>query len=210
MKNIQINNKEGWKDFILREAKYPLPNECRGGLCVDAGCNIGDFEINYFDRFDKWICFDVFEENVKEAIKNTKGLGLDIQILKYAVWDVSDNWIPVMAYDIDNDIDYFGNSGNIGCIQNHNGKQGWKDENTIGLVPTISLGKIINEWGDINLLKVDVEGSEYPFLLGKDLSRVNWITMEVHGDNINELVEWIGRTHSVVVDNGNLKTWKRI
>ena len=65
MKSIKIERKEDWKEFIKKEAKYSIPAECRGGICIDAGCNIGDFELNYGNRFDKYICFDVFQENVK-------------------------------------------------------------------------------------------------------------------------------------------------
>ena len=52
---MKINNKEGWKDYILREARYELPEECKGGLCIDAGTNIGDFPMNFSTRFDKYI-----------------------------------------------------------------------------------------------------------------------------------------------------------
>lgn len=86
MKNISIENKEAWKSFIMNEAKYTLPDECRGGLCVDAGCNIGDFEMNHKSRFDKYVCFDVFEENVNECIKNTKDINAEIEVHKLAVW----------------------------------------------------------------------------------------------------------------------------
>ena len=81
MKNIKIDNKEQWKTFIMREASYTIPDECRGGLCVDAGCNIGDFEMNHANRFDKYVCFDVFEENITEAKNNTKDLYLNKWII---------------------------------------------------------------------------------------------------------------------------------
>lgn len=194
MKHIEIVDKDKWKEFILREAKYNFPIECNGGLCVDAGCNIGDLPINFGNRFNKWVCFDVFDENIKEARNNTKDLGLDIEILKYAVWDVADNWIPVMAYEPwdSKSLNHFGNSGNVGCLEFIGEKgEGWKEENTIGLAPTINLERIIKTWGDINLLKVDVEGSEYKFLLGKDLSRVNWLLVELHAGQQDELIEWI-------------------
>ena len=72
MKTITIERADDWKNFIMGEASYKIPNECRGGLCVDAGCNIGDFEMNHANRFDKYVCFDVFEENITEAKNNTK------------------------------------------------------------------------------------------------------------------------------------------
>lgn len=214
MIDLKIRDKDRWKEFILREAHYPIPADCRGGLCVDAGCNIGDFVLNNKDRFDSYVCFDVFEENVKEAKANTKDLGLDVKVVWMAVWDNDDDFVDVMAYEPahSTDLNHFGNSGNVGCIEGRGvAGEGWSKDNLLYKIPGCSLEKIIHLYGDINLLKVDVEGSEYRFLLGKDLSRVNWITMELHGElkKQDELCVWIGRTHELFAERDNVKTWKR-
>jgi FkbM family methyltransferase len=211
MKNIKIDNKEQWKEFIMREASYAIPNECKGGLCIDAGCNIGDFEMNHKNRFDKYVCFDVFEENITEAKNNTKDLGVDIEINKLAVWSESDKFINVMAYERwdTKNIQYFGASGNVGCVEYIGDKgAGWNKDNTIDLVQTISIDSIIEKYGTINLLKVDVEGSEYQFLLGKDLSKINYIVGEFHfeQEKQKELVDWISKTHDVCAGYYKLKT----
>ncbi len=202
MKNIQIENKERWKNYIMTEAIYTIPDECRGGLCVDAGCNIGDFEMNHKNRFDKYVCFDVFEENITEATKNTQNLGVEVEINKLAVWSESDKFINVLAYEPwdTKNLQHWGNSGNVGCIEYTGPKgEGWKQENTIDLVRTISIETIIENYGHINLLKVDVEGSEYEFLLGKDLSKINYIVGEFHfeAERIQQLVDWIKNTHEL-------------
>jgi FkbM family methyltransferase len=211
MKNIKIDNKEQWKEFIMREASYTIPEECKGGLCVDAGCNIGDFEMNHKNRFDKYVCFDVFEENIIEATKNTKNLGVEIEINKLAVWSKSDTFINVLAYEPwdSKNIQHFGNSGNVGCVEYIGDKgAGWKIENTIDFVQTISIDSIIEKYGNINLLKVDVEGSEYEFLLGKDLSKINYIVGEFHfeEEKKTELINWISNTHDVCAGYYKLKT----
>ncbi len=211
MKNIKIDNKEQWKEFIMREASYAIPEECKGGLCIDAGCNIGDFEMNHKNRFDKYVCFDVFEENITEAKNNTKDLGVDIEINKLAVWSESDKFINVMAYERwdTKNIQYFGASGNVGCVEYIGDKgAGWNRDNTIDLVQTISIDSIIEKHGTINLLKVDVEGSEYEFLLGKDLSKINYIVGEFHfeQEKQKELVDWISKTHDVCAGYYKLKT----
>jgi FkbM family methyltransferase len=200
MKTITIERVDDWKNFIMREASYKIPEECRGGLCIDAGCNIGDFEINHKNRFDKYVCFDVFQENINEAEKNTNDLGIDIEFNKLAVWSETGKTINVFAYEPwDNkDLQHFGNSGNIGCVKftTHEGG-GWKEENIIDSIETISIEKIIETYGNINLLKVDVEGSEYEFLLGKDLSTINYIVVELHfgGERQQKLIDWIANTH---------------
>lgn len=211
---MKINDKERWKEFILREARYELPAECKGGLCIDAGTNIGDFPMNFGNRFDKYICYDVFDENIEEACNNTKDLGLDIQIHKRAVWDTSNQFIDVMAYVPWDTLDtnHFGNSGNVGCVEFEGERgEGWKKENSIGLVSTISLDTIVETYGDINLLKVDVEGSEYLFLQNKDLSRVHWIAMELHSEEDKKLalINWINNTHTIVKEYDSIKIWKR-
>ena len=211
MKNIKIDDKEQWKTFIMQEASYNLPDECRGGLCVDAGCNIGDFEMNHKNRFDKYVCFDVFEENIIEATKNTKNLGVEIEINKLAVWSKSDTFINVLAYEPwdSKNIQHFGNSGNVGCVEYIGDKgAGWKIENTIDFVQTISIDSIIEKYGNINLLKVDVEGSEYEFLLGKYLSKINYIVGEFHfeEEKKTELINWISNTHDVCAGYYKLKT----
>lgn len=214
MIDLKIAQKDKWKEYILREANYPLPAECKGGLCVDAGTNIGDFVLNHRDRFDSYVCFDVFEENIKEAKENTKDLGLDIKFVWMGVWDKDDESIDVMAYEpaYSKDLNHFGNSGNVGCVEGRGpAGEGWSSENLLYKIPSISLERINELYGEINLLKVDVEGSEYRFLLGKDLSKVNWITMELHGlpPQQDELSDWIGKTHTLVEERDNVKTWKR-
>ena len=200
MKKIEIVSKDSWKNFIMNEAKYDIPDECSGGLCVDAGCNIGDFEMNNKNRFDKYVCYDVFEENINECIKNTKNLGVEVEVHKSAVWSEANKFINVYAYEPwdTKNLQHFGNSGNVGCVE-YTGPQGegWKPENAIDLTRTVSIDSIIEEYGTINLLKVDVEGSEYEFLLGKDLSKINYIVGEMHfsEEKKKELVDWISNTH---------------
>lgn len=202
MKKVKINNFDDWKNFILEETNYVVHPNCFGGICVDAGCNIGDFEIKNKNRFDKYICFDVCEENVNQCIKNTSDLGIDVEVYKMAVWDVDDEYIDVMAYKKHNtsNLDYFGNSGNIGCIEAGDDYHGWSKDNVIDKVKTISIESIIKKYGRINLLKIDVEGSEYKFLLNKDLSQINYIVGEFHLGRENELISHICKTHRLVND----------
>lgn len=216
MKKIKINNPEKWKQFILSEARYVIPSECNGGICIDAGCNIGDFPINQGKRFDKYVCIDVFQENIDEAINNTSDIGLNIDFIKKAVWSKSNEKINVMAYNRSNpdDLDHFGNSGNVGCIENIGaGGEGHRKENTIDIVETISLEELIQIYGSIALLKIDVEGSEYEFLLGKDLSKIEYIVGEFHYgiEKIDELVKHISKTHKLVKKGGNhIFTFKKM
>ena len=116
-----------------------------------------------------------------------------------------------MAYEphTNKNLQHFGNSGNIGCIEFVGPQgEGWKPENVIDLIETISIDSIIEKYGNINLLKVDVEGSEYEFLLGKDLSKINYIVAEFHfeEEQKTELINWISNTHDACDGYYKLKT----
>ncbi|GAG07808.1 unnamed protein product [marine sediment metagenome] len=156
--------------------------------------------MNHGSRFDKYICYDVFDENLEACKENTSELTVPVEVHKRAVWSSSDEEIDFYAYEPwdTKDIHHFGACGNISCVE-YEGEQGdnYKVENKISSVKTICLDSIIQEYGPINLLKIDVEGSEYPFLIGKDLSSVNYIVGEMHMENFKkiELIKWLNNTN---------------
>ena len=55
--------------------------------------------------------------------------------------------------------------------------------NVIEIVPTVTLEQLVNTYGEIDLLKIDVEGAEYDIILNADSSifdRINNIFLECH------------------------------
>jgi len=210
MKEFKALNDDNWKQFIMNEVSYILSNECYGGICIDAGCNIGDFPMNHRNRFDKYVCFDIYDDNIQKCIENTINIGVPVEVKKLAVWSESNKKIDVFAYKMHDkeDLNVFGNSGSIGCIE-YNGPhgEGWHKENKIGEVYTISIEDICKQYGKINLLKIDVEGSEYEFLMNKDLSKINYIVGEFHfsSEKIEALINWIRNTHHQIRGGFKLK-----
>ena len=93
------------------------------------------------------------------------------------------------------------NCGSFGTVEfKYDNGHGWTEEGGVEEVSTISLEGILREAGDIDVLKVDIEGAEHDFLFQKDLSRVGFIFMEIHNFLIDmkvqhELVDWISKTH---------------
>ena len=63
-------------------------------------------------------------------------------------------------------IDYFGNSGNVATSLG----DGWKKENKLDEVESITIEEIKSKYQKIKILKIDIEGAEYEFLLDKDLA----------------------------------------
>lgn len=203
MKTIEIPHKEKWLEFIVDESRYQLPKEAKGGVWVDCGCNFGGFIRNYSNWPDKYVGYDVWDENVSITQQFLEDSGIKGEAQKRAVWSSSGKTIKVYGYERwdEEGLSYFGNSGNIGTVPFVDERGGgWKEENQIGTAKSISLADIKKEWGKIKVLKVDIEGAEYEFLLGKDLSGIEYIVLEFHleEEKKEKLHNWISKTHTLV------------
>ncbi len=193
-------------DFILNEANYYIPDEIRGGTAVDLGCNIGDFELNNGTRFDKYICYDVLEENIQFLVKNLENKNLNYEVHKKAIHDTSNVLVPVYAHQNEQkETEVFGNSGNVGTILYDTGNWGWHAYNKIDEVASVTIEEIVSTYGAITILKIDVEGAEYKGLLNKDLTAIKYIAGEFHFELelVNKLVEFIKTTHNLILQDGN-------
>ena len=84
--------------------------------------------------------------------------------------------------------------------------QNWKGAKLEEKVNTVSLETMIERVGGyVDYMKIDCETSEYPLLMGKDLSSIGIISMELHfqlgEDRCKELVNHIEKTHTLVRKN---------
>lgn len=211
MKEVKIIDPERWTYKAMQEARgYDLPDDCHGGTVIDCGSNVGGFELVYHDRFDRFICFDVCEENIELLRKNLSGYLDKIETNKRACYSEDGAMIDVMAHsDEFGHTDYFGNSGNFGIVEyvNPDKTWGWKKENTVDRIESISIESIIDQHKPIKLLKIDIEGSEFKFLLEKDLSAIEYIVGEFHFADkpiYSELIKHVEKTHEVVSIRGEL------
>ena len=213
MKKIRVSQPKEWTKFIINEAKYYLPDECSGGIVVDCGCNVGDFVINYKNRFEKYICYDVLEENLKIFEQNLIDyeVNVDCVLEKKACHNVMNTKVPVYAHQQDkNGLDFFGNSGNVSTKLYNNNDWGWFKENQIDIVDSITIEDICEKYQTIKLLKFDIEGAEYDFLLGKDLTKFEYICGEIHHDfEIQKpLIDYICKTHTLIHNTSHTFTFK--
>jgi FkbM family methyltransferase len=67
-------------------------------------------------------------------------------------------------------------------------------------IPMVDIETVLSRiGGTIDYLKMDCENSESLILLGKDLSKIRYIGIELHNqmgeENWNQLREWVARTH---------------
>ena len=210
---MKINNPTEWTKFITNEANYHIPNECCGGIAIDCGSNVGALELRNRNRFEIYYCYDILQDNIDTMHKNLEGLGVNYKTHLLACSGTADIMVPVYAYATHNgSIDFFGNYGNVGTILScEAGELGWSSNNKITELPSVTIEQILKPHKKIKLLKVDIEGVEYEFLGGKDLSMIEYIVGELHfhKEKQNTLVEHIGLTHDLIFyDGGNGYSFK--
>lgn len=152
---------------------YPIPKNIKKNIAVDIGANIGGFSNAYHDKFEKIIFFEANPTTFKIASNNTSSLK---NVIGYnlAVSDKSGKTLKLMSH-FSNDL------GSVSCSPSViDINKDWTER--IGEVQTISLEDILEMINGerINFLKLDCENSEYEILMGKDLSKIDYIAMEIH------------------------------
>lgn len=196
-------NMGSWTDRIVRECRYEYPVhkyiQGKRNTCVDVGANVGGFIINYHYRFNHIYAYEPAAINLKQCRANLESRKIDnVTINKMAVDSTGGGFATLKKYNATE------NCGSFGTVDfTYDNGDGWTSEGGVEEVPTISLEEIIAEVGYIDLLKVDIEGAEYDFLFGKDLSQVGFIFMEIHNFLIEmgtqkKLVEWMIQTHDLL------------
>lgn len=199
---ISSDDMDVWTERAIKEcvADYPLRKyiRTRKNTCVDAGANVGGFIINYHHLFNQIYAYEASTTNVKRCEKNLQDRNIDNVILRRKAVAEKDGDIVLLKKH--SGTENCGCFGVMDVVDKHG--DGWNKENGGEEVSTISLEKIVEESGYIDVLKVDIEGAEYNFLFGKDLSQVDFIFMELHNflmdmNQHSELVGWIKKTHSL-------------
>lgn len=214
-KLIAQNQGDNWFERITSECarEYPIGmmNDIDSNdLVIDCGCNVGGFAEAWKNKFSKFIAIDASSYNIEQYQSHHHH-----PTLHKALWSCDGEVVKLKKFmSGDNDT----NSGNFGVTETNLNGNGWISEEWEE-VKTISLETILSGIDEVGLLKVDIEGAEYEFLLNKDLSRIKWITMELHNflgvDKHKELMEWIENTHKEVFSEGDgnethyTKAWKR-
>ena len=178
----------------LNLGNYHVPDETKNGICVDIGSNLGDFTAKYLNHFDKIIFVEPqisLFENIENRFKNYE----HVIGLNRAVWESSNVDLELVWHD---NLD-FGSVGVKGDFINDH----WTN-NVVNKIKSISFEDIFKNF-DLNIIdymKLDCETSEYPFLYGKDLTKIKYIGIELHfqlgEQRYNELLSWISKTHNLI------------
>jgi FkbM family methyltransferase len=173
---------------------YVVPSEIKNGICVDVGCNLGDFTKKYENFFNKIYYIEAQTKlflNLKKKFKEKN----NIIGFNKAVWSESNLIVNLVSHPNNDHGSVAVNGGHL--------NDDWTNQ-IVNQIETISLEDfllLISE-KKIDYLKIDCETSEYPFLFGKDLSMFKYIGIEIHPQmgviKYNELLEWIKQTHELI------------
>jgi len=175
---------------------YTVPEDVKGGTCVDVGANVGNFTDTHKNYFSLIHYYEPF-------------LGCyEICLHKFK--------------DIDNVIGYneavFSETTRHNLLKHQNSDSGssaldtetinaeWNPEDVIQKVSCVDLDTILERiGGHIDYMKCDCETSEYHLLMNKDLSAINYLALELHwqmGSNrFIELTNHIKKTHELMPSN---------
>jgi FkbM family methyltransferase len=140
---------------------------------IDIGANIGLFCSAMLKRAKRVIAVEPVSENYEQALKNINlNGGCSSDVLRYAITTESNQLVPVFREK----------RNTVG----HSLIKGWvKNVDSRENVPAITLSDLlrITNCNSVDLLKCDVEGSEYDIFLRTspdDLKKITMIIMEVH------------------------------
>lgn len=151
---------------------YVVPETVRGCLCVDIGGNTGAFTLKYKDFFSKihvyepqTECYDIIADRIKGAT--------NIILYKEAVYRSSGSEFRMVSHSNHH-------SGSVALDTDAIAEKEWTNEVVEAAVTTISLEDVLaRAGGSVDYLKIDCETGEYNFLIGKDLSAIRYMGIEL-------------------------------
>lgn len=197
-----------WLEFITSEVSqsYGLPADCKGGVVIDCGSNVGAFPLVFNCRFDKYVCYEANPKNIKLMKEALDFYNLNAPSSYYDLRDF---------YSVENKACYK-TGGMTVPIYDHTDKRSGDcsiylshshlEKDKIADVPTISVEDVRKKYFcesckiPIQLLKCDIEGAEHDFLLNQDISIFKFICMEIHGEEakFHKMVAFLAETHDII------------
>lgn len=152
--------------------EYQLPASLEGMKVLDIGAHIGSFSHACLLRGARYVYafeaepsnYEVCRRNLEPFIQKGKA-----DARNQAVWRSDLARMPLLSFTPSAD------------PQNTGGGNVFFGDNATCQVPSVSLDSIIEEVGDIDMLKIDCESSEFPILLtATKLARIHDIRGEFH------------------------------
>ena len=196
---LKFNDPPNFYGKMLKSVRiqYPIPESAMGGIAVDIGANLGAFPVVNHKKFNRIICIEPSQDSVDNIFKNLNAHNItNAEVYRLAVSNVSDQDLRLHPYKTHN---YSGNA----ITTNSNYLKHQYDHDHYEDVKSISLEDVFSKFNltKIDYLKLDCEGAEVPFLLNKDLSKIDNIGMELHGytwEPAMDLMRYILKSHTLI------------
>jgi FkbM family methyltransferase len=173
---LQKEIKDCIHTYPIPSYNSPIPMSFSKGplVAIDIGANVGSFCIYAAAHFEKIYAFEAIKNTFKVAQENTQNFN-NVKIYNLAVGKNDGEYLKFASHTSD----LSGNASQFIELEPYI-KDGVPQ--IIEECKTISLEGIYDlcNIDYIDYLKIDCEGSEYDFLMGKDLSRINFMVMEIH------------------------------
>lgn len=191
---------------------YRVPPEgFRGGTVIDVGANIGAFSVlAALAGAGNVVAVEPERENRERLVHHLESNGVDRRVVVLPLAVVGEGGPATVAM--------FGTGGGAYAGPSFDGVEGIVDD----AVETISLGELVEQYGPVAFLKIDVEGGEYPMfedLAPGTLEKVERIALEWHGpvmphltwlDNPDDMEPFLPRWGALVAalaDAGRVETF---
>ena len=172
---------------IIGNYKVPILPLSEDTLVVDCGVGCGYFFWFYHSFFNNYIGIEASKENVESLQKKIEMTKFyNYKVLNYACYSEDNKYLELKSIR-GNDVLSKGFTANNNSLFYEVGEKqsNWNNpitENDLvkEKVETISLEGIFSKLNlqKIDFLKVDIEKAEYDFLMGKDLSKVRFLSVE--------------------------------
>lgn len=182
--------REIWEEDVYRLEDQHLN---RGGIVLDIGANIGSFSIYCASKGATVYAVEPEPNNLIALRSNIElnSMQKSITVFDYGISDFNGTAV-------------INNAGGGSTI-----KDG-KDGSTINII-SFNDFLIQNNIDEVDVLKIDIEGSEKELILGasrESLNKCNYITMEFDirvGDSLGAMVQKLSETHHV----RTMGSWER-
>lgn len=185
----------------LEWESYPLGRVHIGKdeMVLDIGANVGGFYHAWKHKFHNWYLVEASTYNCEQLESN----GYTGKYSKNAVGSKTGEILKLQAYKQNGNDTSSSSFGTTGFISEVTG-DGWQGD--YEEVIAISF-EDVTEGKKIGLLKVDVEGAEYDFLMGAKLQNIPYVLVEIHNfldiKLKSALIKSIEKTHKEIHSKGD-------
>ena len=187
---------------------YEVPEDTKGGVCLEIGANVGNFFNTYKDHFR----IIHYYEGVEDTFNIAQEKSADqehITGFREAAHSCDGKCLDIVVHSNNE-------SGSCSVLdESRNRMSDWTSEviSQATSVMQTALDRLLEEAGatEVDYMKIDCECCEYEFLMNNDLSKFKYIGMELHTQpgetKFNEMLEHIKKTHDIKGDASYNPTW---